>query len=1359
MATTKLPPSHNNNTPPGTKQGDNPGPLQHSDISWPHTYTLLKPNDDEEILALLEAPRGSLTPVQLEALRTAYQRGHALVALQQEFPDKQQEDDGHQRQRHWNAKNPVGRRRQRREQVVRGSLVLDWPYLTDLVLEGWLLLDRIVAEHQYHHQHQGQSSSLSSSPMQHAPQPHGLFGVPSSPPNDHHPEDLLQPWVLQTWRTIWMHEGRPTTLQSRLPRVEDVLPRVAACLDHRIFAWSSHLVNFQCDVIPLVQPNLRQAAHLAQAVFDTLVLGRSSSSSLSSPLELGTVEEFPDWNQWHRYPDRDTISKLVSLWSRSGDLQAPQQSLRLLQLLVDVSAIFPTVDKFLPDALVYTAVLRCWASLTTTTTTPTNTTPGKRGPNRLVSHDDESSPVSPTQAELAALAGPVALQLWSESQRNYQVELTKPLYNVILKCLTKSYNAKCQKQALDLFRQRVADWRQALETLQQQLQVASEQEYSLRNKKQLEQTVDRLEPTTSAYEPLAEGLVRSGQVHQALSLLYSMEQVARQTNQPAVAPDDRCFALIESALVRKVQAHGRDHDPRCSFLQWSLSNTPEASSSQWEEAARQTWRQLEPDLQRAMFVPQTMTKASLLKSPLSKSMEQDVSIAVRNVFSLLDKVAAESFRHGSAVDRDFLPWPNPVLERAMEAWQWMREVVRRRNKKKESTNNHAAQQANRPLIWGPECRPPLADPRWLLNRLNNYCAVGLFRPSGQSLQDMLELVVTCAGKNNTYDAAILTLALLECLYEHCGDPAQDPHFPDREPVRYVIQIWRAAAASHDNASADHHTEHRMVGGGTSTTSREEIDLVDDMVRQLRFWYLETKMDKYRPDAEMYANLVEIWCDSLGMVDPQRVVRRSYELLKSWKTLNRTAAKALSKMEESNHSHDVTSVVSVGGDDETKVLQLYKGVVRAYSMVSRVPISPADMATIIQGAQTLLDEILDHCRQGTYPLFLQHAEVLVFPLVECLGHCGQNPLILQTSIDKVHRLSLELNCEALRPTTSCYNALIRAYCAHGQVDKADEISQQMAMDDIVPGSQSDTGIGGVYSDIDSWNSILHGWVFSSQPVKAAQRAIEILGKLDASTRLEPNLPTYNLILECFVMATTTIAESSDNTVPVEELLAVARSLLERMEMDGSAPKPDLNTYLCYMNLSKVCHLPHESFHVLKRFCELCENGTISDRPDVRHFNTAIWAFAMTPLESEDAFEKACDVFEIMSDASYIFKRMSSEEAPFYAEPNEYTYRGLLQVAIAPLRRSENSSSAEDRMRRSEFVLEQIIRHKWHEKPENTQAALAIFNQVLEDWKCCQEYANGGNADNMNEIERRILILEELIRTVREQFEKRDRMEER
>ena len=1447
-----------------------------------------------------ESPIGTLTCDEIIQLREAYQRGAELVALEQQMQTRESSSssslersnssrssssssnnnhhniNSHKNtpERQWQSSQPLGRKRlSRQSRQPRESLVLDWPYLTDLVLEGWIILDRLTAELEHHHKQQQQQhlpngtawnttwGSLFKNVRWNRQQDQERQQIvdkddesvdtttttdptsisSSSSSSSSSSIGVLMPWPLQTWRLIHLYEvplGGPC--QQRLPTVQQVYPRVANCLDQELFKWSSHLVNFHLDVISSTTTtvvghyNSQQATALAQRVFDTLVLRESNNMTATATTTLGfnnnqnnntvvvAVDDDNNNNAAHphsqpitkqrrrrrrkpRYPDRDLISKMIFLWHKSGHAESAQRALQLLQLLIEVHELFPDVDKFTPDAFVYAAVIQCLASTgkandhhqpPSRSAAARNDKNGSFGwalhpPNQhhhASPQDDDNNNNGAMrkqqQAEVAAMAGPLAFHLLSEGRTKYNVQLSKRLYNTILKCLTLSYDPKCQKQALDLFRERVGAWRRARTALH--AKDGQPKGLRLRNINEYVGKMERCEPNSYSYMPLVQSLVRSGQVHQAMSLLHSMEHVARETNEQSVAPPDDCYRLIKSVLDRKTQAHGRNH-ARYPFLRWTSaapSTRPCQTHTLWEQEAWQTCMQIRADLQTTLAMTTTGGGGG-------GGVTNDPSVSVRDAFALFDKVTEQSFRYGSEVAPNFFPWPNYILDQAIGAWKQMR-YIQRSNKK----TRHAAA-----AIWGPEYRAPLADPRWLLNRLNNYCAVGLFRPCGESLEYMLDLVVMSAGKGSDQNAAILSLALMEFLFERCGDPQHDVCFPDRKPFRRLVQIWRksAAATATENAAAYHQQQqHEMIMeegknilrgiiSARQLGTENEIDIMEGILQQLRFCYLETnKMDKFRPDANMYANLVETWSDLMGPINPKRVAKRASDLLRVWKALTATGAgtPAAAERDENNSTRTRTTATDETEEhfveDERDILKLYEAVVRAHSAVVLPPQS--EPATTINETESLMVDILRICREGKHPTFLAcAADALLFPLVESLEQSGAEPRLVQQAIDQLYQISHELRDGRFRPTTRCYNALIRAHGAAGELDKVEEVLQQMATPQRTRGAQRQEGSSSaaaaendhqeiIYADLDTLNSVLHAWALSGS-AEAPARAMEIWRLLDSSTLpLEPSLRTCNLMLQCFLNASPTGGGAAGATeMSRASVLEEARALVQRMETDMTAPprKPNRDTYLHLMTFLKNCLLPDEALGVLKRFCELCENGTIHDGPDVRHFNLVIEAYAaaaaatcaqrqeqqqqegMDNFDLVQLFDRTGEVFEMMSDASYIFSRISSDQPPFFAEPNEETYRGLLKVALSS---SHQGPPSEEQLTLTETVVERIVRQRWHEKPENTQIALEIFYEVLDYWKSTSASSDDNNNNN-DASSKRVATLEELIQTVEDEFENR------
>lgn len=1216
-------------------------------------------------------------------------------------------------------KRPIGRRLVRvghdddSKIKSRGRIDLDWPYLTDICMEGWILLLRILDEWEYRNKNGFQLSVINEGNEE-----SHRSGLNAGDPS----KLVLSPWPLMLWRKIYKYEvplGGPC--QRLLPQPSVVYPIVVHCLEQNLWNWFPDMGTAILDVIQCTtdaDPSQKQTgAFLAQKVFDSILTLPPSSpldvSSSSSPAfskgQVPSASSSTFNNQLDRdshglvprprYPHRMLINKLIGIWYRSGHVDAPHYAMRLLQLLIRLHQMFPNNEVYHPDSYVYAAVIHCWGQ------DPYQPSKNrKKAAKTNFDHDDEEL-FDYLAQQTKAIASTMALSLFKEALHKYNVELTKGLYDAVFQCLSRSHDPVSQRLASDLLRERVRRWKTLYHACKDDSIVSDYRRATNQRKKH------EIQITSQTFFPMIVSFCRNGQVHQAVGLLLEMETLADGYEEPAFLPSTECYDVVLSTLKRKVQAHGSDHT-RYPFLRWnnqqsqSPSTLPFASSS-FETEARETLKQIQEDLYVVM-----------------DDENANPAMVVRDAFCLFDTVAQECFQPNSRIlSSHFFPWPTSVLDMAIQAWKRMRQMVLKKG------HNPADDAANDKDSWGPNCRPPGTNPRWLLNRLNNYCAVELFRPSGDTLDFMLTLVQSCAPKqNDTFTAHILASALISFLEDKCGDPAHDVDFPDAKIYCRLMRIWYKSIRYHEHVRGE---------------KRHEITAMENIIRSLTKWYRETGNPNFRPTAEMYAMLVDTWIKIAGVEEnlPEVVARRGQD---AWDAYER-----LDVGQQIQLSPEI-----IESEREGKSL-LFDTVIRARS-------------TMLSARQTmeLFDEILQKLRNSN--LESRDPGFVLFYLVERLGAKFEEPTLCEDAIHKLEGFCQETGDSSLKPTTKCYNALIKAYGCKGLFDQMEQIYGDMCTTEV-ESDLKNIGPASVDPDIDTHHAVLRAWAKNGSSAEIARHAVDLYRQLNSSQPsssrfpIAANVTTLNLVLECLLSNAAASAASGDNDTHDQKrgsfvAAKEASALVEGVETDavlGTSFRPNDQTYLTYMTLLQKSLMPDKSFQVLKRFCELCENGTVLACPDVRHFNVAIEAYvsacegcadAHDCDNKYDAFSRVCEVFRMMLEGSYVFRRFAAvhpESRDFAAEPNESTYRGMLQIAM---KKASTLQGGMERILRSEAVLQAMVEQKWHENPENKDAAVKMFQEVHDSWREEEILLSPSNEQNsvvLDMLRPRIQNLEKLI----------------
>jgi len=1230
---------------------------------------------DEDQRQLLERPVGGLSVDECCILQQAYEKGAEMAKQNAQQPetnaadsqsaitDRDDDDpdvlDG--RTMTYKSFNNRGRDSEKhhewwymtREEQPPKELLSSKTLDAQVILEGWIILDRLALELNF----QREKVQTHASDAQ---QEHDLTEALWEAIVREH----MKPWVLQEWRKHFRqrkYHQHDDPWRTKLPTPEQVYPKLKAYLDLNLFSWSPHLINFILDAIedaragaPRNKANNRrtplEVAILAQQVYDSIVdlpptlQSHSTEDHYYNPdSEVGAMTEGggENWNEKlpddvpgpsvaentatreeaepyeenprdpkaphfeagsdkPRYPDRVLISKMLKFWHKSGNvIQAPQQGMRLLRHLCDLYEYFNRELKmYRPDEHVFGAAILCWS----------NQYRNKRHSESQSNRGNGELPI--LAKESMAAAGPMALGLLRDAQRSYSVVPNGIMYEGTMKCLTLTYDPRYLNHAKSLLDQRTQQWKQAVE----------EQEFT-------RHMIDRLKPTAESYAPLIEAWVKSGQVHQAISLLRKMDELAFQTDDSSIAPTDYCVDLVQTALDRKVQSHGNEFQG-IESLRWTQRRNDEGIGLDWERNMRNAWEQIDREFD----------------SYSTESTKDNFYPAVRDAFALFDRVSSDMFRHSNHVSSGFLPWPSSLLDRAVSNWRQMRrgmdrgEIYLAHAQDRARNRTYQRRQPTAGMdYWNNQCRQPRPSPKWLLNRLTSYVAIGLFRPSNETLMFILDDLIPQASPK-TADIPILATALVDVILEQCHDP-QDQHFPDRRVFNFLIEQWK-----------EHGTRQLTEFGEGKDIKGQVIESVYSIRDTLQTLHSKTQMDKFQINAETYANLVETWIELYQHTSSRTVMRRSKELWADW-------------LEQ--EGSDAMRSERADGD---RVSKFYHSILRAFSLHPPNKQDPE--------IQLLLERVLHFCQSratGTEELVS-----LLLSLADVLAAVGEPKLLKEVMLE------LEKKSRGMGQSTRCCNTLIKAFATAREPAQAEKVLDHM----LAPGRKLSQ-----VADTDSWNHVLKAWSLSKSP-DSASRAFDTFRKMLRIRRSAPNIDSFNLVLQCF----------SSSGCP-SSWLKEARAIVA--EMEKGPFKPNAQTYLTYMKFLKRNSMPDAIFSVLKRFCELCETGTINDRPDVRHFNLAILAYAeQSSNGSADFFKKANQILQMMLDAAYAYKRMQvvSDTTPFPAEPNEETFCGLVDVALGFTEENPNLGA------NAEHVLDIMVNQQFHTK--HPKVATELCERILE-----------------------------------------------
>ena len=1158
-----------------------------SHLSLSESISLLKSVGDEDAQSLLERPVGSLTVHECTILQKALIKGGELARVEDEQGLRNENDnetdlfnDGRVDVR----RRVVSPRKTHHED--------DWPFLVDILHQGWMILDRLAAELL----HQSLTVSKHSTSNQQESELKTAFweAIVKKP---------LAPWVLQTWRKVLLHCYRNKVENvdvNSLPSPTMVQQKLKVYLETGIFIWTPHLVSFILDVLPLVVHNNQEAAFLAHHIYDSLVqypqidespydddalteepsniIGLHPKEGSGETTRLRNDQKFVP--EVPRYPDRVLVSRLLGIWHKSGHISAPQQAMKLLSDLNDLHALYG-LKRHQPDIHVYTGAIFCWAK------TPKFI---QRTAHLTNSNYDEicvtKKDFDRLERETSSVAGPVTLQLLQEANKKHSIVPNGIMFEGVVESLARSSDQRYLNHAIRLFDERANEWF-----------------FNLDNPGMKRNFHARLKPSTEAISAIVYKLVRTGQTHQATRLMNRMEKLAIDTNEKSIAPTDFCFDEVRRSLLRKVQAHGSSHD-KYTLLQWDNKNQSGAS---WERETVATWRNIDSEIKRSI--------ASLGGQ---EDRYIDPSPAVRDAFALFDQMTSTVYSNPDNISRGFLPWPDTVLDSAVNGWKHMRSLQDEGKifVQRIEDLNRSFKGKNKSLNgkdhWGQECRQPRPGPKWILNRINNYLAVGLFTPSGESLAYILgHLIPEAAGKAS--DIPILANAFLDSLLDTLDGMESHPSFPSQESFEIVVRHWRNYAES----------------GEGSKAQQEAVGAMFRIKKKMEDLYIRTGLEKFLLNALMYADIVDAIYISNALLVQKNATVTALELFEQWK--------------------------AEGGVDmnDPNTVSLLRAVIRLFAL------KPTK-----EGASSLFDCVMD---EGNKASVQEKARIaLMEDYLRLLGQTGLYEL--------AQRLMLSLNRqkEGLGNSTFCCNCLMEAYIVAGELNQAEKVFSHMLRSKHSK------------PDATSWHLVLLACTVPGSPEQVA-RTKKLLNVLQSTSKDHENIPDtrcYNLALQCF--------RNAENP---ESLLEGATKILRKLEGKGNPVKPDSETYLLYMQLQQRACKPKEVFSTLQRFCRLCEDGTVTDQPDARHFNAVLQAYASSEMETgEDRFSKARSILRMMLDACYVFNRMVAEQTDCPAKPDAETYSILLDIFLS----TANDKAEADAFDVIQAMVDQYFtRHNFHD----------------------------------------------------------------